>query len=194
MKLLHGTCLVLLFCPTGCAEQLEASPDGEGDVGAVIGKADGGLSLCELGAIVRLLNERTTTVETLEAPGFSILEVDQLGTERPANQLGSIGAIEPIPTPTVTPRECALDCRADHRDCRAPLREDQRECAAFCSAQRASDVESCAGLSDRERGQCRRAAGAAARACLGACREAQQAALDSCRAVYETCRADCTDL
>ncbi len=94
------------------------------------------------------------TVETVAAPGFPILEVDQVGTERPANELGDIGAIEAIPTPTVTPtpRECVLECRADQRDCRAPVREDQRECAAFCSAQRASDLESCAALSRSREG------------------------------------------
>jgi len=136
------------------------------------------------------------TVETLSPPGFPILEVDQVGTRRPANGFGSIGAIEATPTPTVTPtpRECALECRADQRDCRAPVREDQRVCAVFCSAQRAADVESCTALPDRERSQCRRGAAAAARVCLEICREAQQGALDSCRAVYDICRADCTDL
>jgi len=140
--------------------------------------------------------EIVMTVETDTTPGLPILEVDQLGTERPVSGLGDIGAIEAMATPAVvpTPRECALECRADQRDCRAPVREDERECTASCSGQRASDLESCAALSSRERGQCRRGAAEAARLCVETCHEFQHGALDGCRAVYETCRTDCADL
>jgi hypothetical protein len=134
------------------------------------------------------------TVETVTAPGFPILEVDQVGTERPVNEFGDIGAIEATPTPTVTPRECVLECRADRQDCRAPVREAKRQCAAFCSDQRASDLESCPAVSGPESSQCRRGAAAAARVCLEVCHEAQKGELESCRAVYETCRSDCMDL
>jgi hypothetical protein len=137
--------------------------------------------------------EIVMTVATSSPPGFPLLEVDQLGTSRPANQRGSIGAIETMPPPDINPRECVNGCRSDKRDCRTGAREDKRGCAATCSAQRASDLESCPGSSRLEKKQCKRDAAAAARLCFEICHQAKRGAMDSCRAVYETCCEDCPE-
>jgi len=132
-------------------------------------------------------------VGTSSPSGFPLLDVDQLRTGRPANQRGSIGAIETMPSPAITPRECALECRADKRDCRTGAQGDKQACAAVCSAGRKSDRESCSASGGRGSNRCRRDAAAAARLCSEVCHAAKRVALDSCRALYETCCEDCTE-
>jgi hypothetical protein len=74
------------------------------------------------------------TLKTVEVFGFPLLAVDQMGTERPVNELGNIGAIEVLPATPVTraQRACINEMnRRGERVNKVQLKQNERCLADF---------------------------------------------------------------